>query len=204
MYCPSCGGDQFRVSDSRGSGDAIRRRRSCQVCGTRFTTYERINRNQLIIVKRDGRREDFQREKLVRSIRLACVKRPLPTGSLDKLVDDIEDSLQRMDRAEVPHTTVGELAIAKLKALDWVSYLRYISVFQDFDDLDKFQIAIEELKSALEDTLEESEQTQLLLIPENANGLKKIGSRRGRRPNMTQPQPHPGLGKGNRATNRTA
>ena len=187
MRCPNCGAPDSRVTDSRDTGEDIRRRRECSECGVRFTTYERIQHAGLTVAKRDGRREDFDREKLLRSIRLACVKRPFPTGSLDRLVDDIESDLQRMGRTEIPASVIGDAALRRLRDLDSVAYVRYASVYRDFDDLDGFVSEIREYKAADDQTSSVSRTSQLELIPNEFALPPKPRSRRGRRPGISRP-----------------
>ena len=187
MRCPNCGALNSRVTDSRDTGREIRRRRECSECGVRFTTYERIHHATLVVVKRDGRREEFTREKLLRSIRLACVKRPLPTGALDKLVEEIESDLQRLGRAEVSASVIGDAALRRLREIDPVAYVRYASVYRDFDDLDGFIKEIQEYHSADEAEAAAAASAQLELIPKETLPPKPR-ARRGRRPSITQPR----------------
>jgi transcriptional repressor NrdR len=141
----------------------------------------------LVVVKRDGRREEFTREKLLRSIRLACVKRPLPTGALDKLVEEIEHDLQRLARAEVPASVIGDAALRRLREIDPVAYIRYASVYRDFDDLDGFIKEIQQYHSADEAEAAAAASAQLELIPKDTLPPKPR-ARRGRRPSITQPR----------------
>lgn len=193
MRCPNCGAPDSRVTDSRDTGEEIRRRRECSECGVRFTTYERIQHAALIVVKRDGRRDEFNREKLLRSIRLACVKRPLPTGALDKLVEEIEADLQRLGRAEVPAAVIGDAALRRLKELDPVAYVRYASVYRDFDDLDGFIKEIREYQAA-DPEAERARSAQLELIPNEYAPPPAPRPRRGRRPSMSMPGKAPANG----------
>ena len=188
MRCPNCGAPNSRVTDSRDTGEEIRRRRECGECGVRFTTYERIQHAALVVAKRDGRREEFTRDKLLRSIRLACVKRPLPTGALDKLVEEIESDLQRLGRAEVPAAVIGDAALRRLREIDSVAYVRYASVYRDFDDLDGFIREIREYHSAGEAEAAAAASAQLELIPNEYALPPKQRARRGRRPSITQPR----------------
>ncbi len=192
MRCPNCGAPDSRVTDSRDTGENIRRRRECSQCGVRFTTYERIQQAGLVVAKRDGRREEFNREKLLRSIRLACVKRPFPTGALDKLVDEIESDLQRLGRAEVPATVIGDAALRRLRKLDPVAYVRYASVYRDFDDLDGFITEIREYQTTDDDPSSGSQTAQLELIPNEFALPPKLRARRGRRPGISRPAPSSG------------
>lgn len=195
MRCPNCGAPDSRVTDSRDTGEEIRRRRECSECGVRFTTYERIQHAALVVVKRDGRRDEFNREKLLRSIRLACVKRPLPTGALDKLVDEIEADLQRLGRAEIPAAVIGDAALRRLKEIDPVAYVRYASVYRDFDDLDGFIKEIREYQSAGHDE-DRARSAQLELIPNEYAPPPAPKARRGRRPSISMPAKAASNGEG--------
>jgi len=187
MRCPNCGAPDSRVTDSRDTGEEIRRRRECAACGVRFTTYERIQRAALVVAKRDGRREEFDPPKLLRSIRLACVKRPLPTGALDKLVEEIGSDLQRLGRAEVPASVIGDAALRRLREIDSVAYIRYASVYRDFDDLQGFVREIREYHNAGEEEQAAASSAQLELIPHEYALPPKQRARRGRRPGITKP-----------------
>jgi len=153
MLCPHCGHGESKVIDSRDSKTATRRRRECSLCSLRYTTYEQVQSNVIAIVKRDGRREDFNKEKLMYSLKLACTKRPLPTGTLDKIVSDVESNIFKRGRSEVTSKAIGEMVIKKLKEIDRVAYIRYASVYKDFPDLETFK---EELESAITDNIEEA------------------------------------------------
>ena len=187
MRCPSCQAPETRVTDSRDTGQEIRRRRECLKCGVRFTTYERIQHAALVVAKRDGRREEFDREKLLRSIRLACVKRPLPTGAIEKLADEIESDLQRLGRAEVPATVIGDTVLARLRTMDPVAYVRYASVYRDFDSLEGFVEEIQQYHAADEGAAEQKASGQLELIPNEFAIPPRPRARRGRRPRITAP-----------------
>lgn len=145
MRCPYCGHSDSKVIDSRDAGDGIRRRRQCQDCESRFTTYEYVQMRTMMVVKRDGRREEFQREKLFSSMSKACAKRPLPVGSIDKVVDEIERQLGESGRAEVTSRAVGELVMDRLSSLDRVAWIRFASVYRDFRDIESFKEAIDAL-----------------------------------------------------------
>ena len=185
MRCPHCGAPETRVTDSRDTGHEIRRRRECAQCGIRFTTYERVQHAALQVVKRDNRREEFDKEKLLRSVRLACVKRPLPSGALEKLVQDIETDLHKLGKTEVPTAVIGETALARLRALDPVAYVRYASVYRGFDTLDGFVKEIQEFQAA--EPADTGRSSQLELIPNEYAIPSKRSGRRGRRPSMTSP-----------------
>ena len=135
MRCPFCGRGESRVIDSREVDEGVRRRRRCLDCDNRFNTYERLQSRGLFVIKKDGRREEFNRDKLLSGIRKACEKRPLPIGTVDKLVDDIEAGLYNMGRLEVPGSVIGDMVMAALKKLDYIAYIRFASVYRDFTDI---------------------------------------------------------------------
>ncbi|MCA9847083.1 MAG: transcriptional repressor NrdR [Dehalococcoidia bacterium] len=137
MKCPFCGHDTSKVIDSRTTEAGIRRRRECEGCDERFTTVEQIQRAVVMVVKKDGRREEFNREKLLAGLRIAAQKRPLPTGSIEAIVDDIEGRLLGSGRREIPSRVVGEMAITRLKGLDPIAYIRFASVYHQFVSLDE-------------------------------------------------------------------
>ncbi len=145
MTCPYCGHSDSKVIDSRDAGDGIRRRRECLECDRRFTTYEYVQMRSVMVVKRDGRREEFQREKLYSSLTKACAKRPLPVGSLEKVVDEIERQLSESGRAEFTSRAIGELVMESLSNLDRVAWIRFASVYRDFRDIETFKEAIDAL-----------------------------------------------------------
>ena len=152
MKCPSCDCHDTRVIDSRETAeqDAVRRRRQCVACAKRFTTYERYERPDLRVVKRDGRVEDFDRDKLEVGVLKACEKRPIPRDAIARLIDDVEEELRAMDVAQVPTTEIGSLVLEKLKTLDPVAYLRFASVYRAFQDVSHFE---KELRTLRQDTL---------------------------------------------------
>ncbi|HLC23323.1 MAG TPA: transcriptional regulator NrdR [Dehalococcoidia bacterium] len=145
VKCPNCGTEKSRVVDSREVDAGIRRRRRCLGCGSRFTTYERQQRRSLFVVKKDGRREEFNRDKMAVGIRKACEKRPLPTGTIDKLVDDIETDLYRRGKAEVQSSLVGDMVSGRLRELDTVAYIRFASVYREYADLAALKQAVDKL-----------------------------------------------------------
>lgn len=149
MKCPFCSHPENRVIDSRLSkeGEAIRRRRECAGCGKRFTSYERVEEVLPAVVKSDGRREPFDRLKVVEGVRTACEKRPVPTGAIEDLVDDIERQLQETGEKEVGSKVIGEEVLLRLADLDDVAYIRYASVFRDFGDLAEFAANLNNLLS---------------------------------------------------------
>jgi transcriptional repressor NrdR len=147
MKCPYCGKTDLKVLDSRDTDEGIRRRRQCLGCGRRFTTIERISLRDLYVVKKDGRREEFNKEKLRAGIIKACEKRPLPVGALDKLVDDIEASLYQLGKNEIPSSLVGDKVMDGLKKLDQIAYIRFASVYRQFADITDLKEEIEDLSS---------------------------------------------------------
>jgi transcriptional regulator NrdR len=136
MKCPFCGGTESRVKDSRDVGDAIHRRRECEQCKGRFSTYERVEKFQLMVVKRDQRREPFDRQKLYIGLRKACEKRPLPAGEIEKAVEEIEQELYRFGKREISTTVIGEQVMERLRHMDKIAYIRFASVYRPFDDVD--------------------------------------------------------------------
>ncbi len=149
MRCPFCGHQDSKVVDSREVDDTIRRRREClnPDCASRFTTHERVQSVALYIVKKDGRREEFSREKLLGGLRKACEKRPLPAGAVEALAADIESALYQTNVPEIPSTTIGELVMERLHTLDPIAYVRFASVYRQFADLAALQEELESLAS---------------------------------------------------------
>ncbi len=145
MKCPYCGSADSRVIDTREVGDAIRRRRECQECEQRFTTYERIAPVNLLVVKRDGRREPFDREKIFEGIRRACTKRPISTETIEQMVANIETTLYNLGQAEVPSRQIGEMVIERLREVDEVAYVRFASVYRSFSDLEALKREVDDL-----------------------------------------------------------
>ena len=145
MKCPYCGDAESKVIDSRGIGDGIRRRRQCLHCGTRFTTYEHMQSRNLFVIKKDNRREEFNRDKLLAGIRKACEKRPLPTGNIDKLVDNIEADLYRLGKSEVHSSVIGDMVMENLQELDHIAYIRFASVYREFTDIAALKQAVDTL-----------------------------------------------------------
>lgn len=145
MRCPYCDFAETRVTDSRDAEDGIRRRRECLSCGQRFTTFERIQSSTLMVVKKDGRREEFSRAKLLTGLRKACEKRPLPAGMVETLADDIEATLRSQGLPEVPTEAIGELVMDHLRQLDHIAYIRFASVYREFADLDALKDEMEAL-----------------------------------------------------------
>ncbi len=146
MKCPYCGKRGTRVIDTREVGEGIRRRRECKSCQQRFTTYERVAKTSLLVVKRDGRREPFDSEKLLNGIVGACAKRRIPTETLEQLVKDIEKELYELAQAEVESEVIGKMVMKRLRGLDDVAYVRFASVYRRFQDVDTLAEEIEEFK----------------------------------------------------------
>ena len=149
MRCPYCGHHDLKVVDSRDSevGEAIRRRRECLQCGQRFTTYERIETVPFFVIKKDGRREDFDPHKLFTGLKKATEKRDISPERLNAIVDQIEADLRRSGRVEIPSGEIGEMVMERLKDLDEVAYIRFASVYRSFETPDDFREAVQEVKS---------------------------------------------------------
>ena len=147
MKCPYCGFAEDRVVDSRESkeADAIRRRRECERCSRRFTTYERIDEIPYMVVKKDGRREKFERKKVLEGLLAACEKRPISAGKLEQLVDEIETFVTESTERERTTAEIGELIMDRLRTQDTVAYIRFASVYRDFKDVREFKEELEQL-----------------------------------------------------------
>jgi len=147
MNCPFCGFKEDRVIDSRESkeGDVIRRRRECLQCGRRFTTYERIDEVPYMVVKKDGRREKFDRQKVLNGLLKACEKRPIPMSTLAELVDEVEGMLADRPDREMTTSEIGEHLTRRLLTLDKIAYVRFASVYRDFQDVEAFLSEIKDL-----------------------------------------------------------
>jgi transcriptional repressor NrdR len=145
MKCPYCGAIESRVVDTREVGDGIRRRRECQSCNQRYTTYEQVAKVNLFVVKRDGRREAFDRQKLFDGIWRACAKRPIASEDVEQIVGEIESSLYGLGQAEVPSRVVGEMVMERLKNLDGVAYVRFASVYRSFADLETLKREVDQM-----------------------------------------------------------
>jgi transcriptional repressor NrdR len=150
MRCPFCGHSEDKVIDSREAkiGDTIRRRRECAKCARRFTTYERIDEIPHMVVKKDGRREQFDRHKLMVGLMKACEKRPIPPNALEEIVNDIEAYIAESPNRERPSSEVGEMVMARLKRLDKVAYVRFASVYLEFEDVREFMDELKDLVKA--------------------------------------------------------
>jgi len=177
MNCPYCGHSEDKVIDSREVNEGIRRRRQCLGCDARFTTYERLQPASLFVIKKDERREEFDREKLLSGIRKACEKRPLPMGIVEKLVDDIEAELYQLGKAEIPSTVVGDIVMERLKNLDHIAYIRFASVYRDFADITTLKQEVDTLLDA--EAEPSTSSSQLPLLPdEKLAGVDKNRRRR--------------------------
>jgi transcriptional repressor NrdR len=148
MKCPFCGHADTQVVETRApeEGDAIRRRRQCAACEKRFTTYERPEVNLPAIIKKDGRRNDYLRHKLLDSFNLALRKRPVPSTDIDAALDHIEEQLLSSGLREVPSSHIGNLVMHELYQLDKVAYIRYVSVYRSFADIDEFKALVDEVR----------------------------------------------------------
>jgi transcriptional repressor NrdR len=145
MKCPHCGTEESRVLDTRPIDNGIRRRRECEGCHRRFTTYEQPASRLPLVVKSDGRREEFDRPKLLSGVRKACVKRPISAEAIENLVSQVEDELLNSGRMEVKSKDVGQLTLEKLRDLDKVAYVRFASVYLRMDDLESIKKEVERL-----------------------------------------------------------
>jgi transcriptional repressor NrdR len=144
MQCPYCAQPDSRVVDTRATNESIRRRRECLSCHKRFTTYEQMT-EQLLIVKRDGRREPFDRHKLMQGIRIACAKRPIAMADVERIVNQIEEQLFSSGRAEVRSELIGQIVLEKLKTLDPLAYIRFAIVYLEIDDVEALRRELDRL-----------------------------------------------------------
>jgi len=154
MRCPFCGNTDTQVKDSRPAEDhvAIRRRRFCPACGGRFTTYERVHLRDLVVVKTNGKREDFDRDKLERSIRIAMQKRPVEPERLDQMISGIVRRLESMGETDIQSKAIGEIVMEALARIDTVGYVRFASVYKNFQAADDFEDFVSELRPPAQDT----------------------------------------------------
>lgn len=148
MHCPYCSNEDTQVLDSRVSedGKVVRRRRRCEKCDKRFTTYERAELALPALVKKDGSRVEYNRDKLLSSMRLALRKRPVSASAVDEALNQIEERLMALGEKEIPTARVGEMVMRELKRLDKVAYIRFASVYRSFEDIESFESALKELK----------------------------------------------------------
>ncbi len=179
MNCPFCDHHDSKVIDSRDVNDSIRRRRQCLSCESRFTTYERLQPTGLLVIKKNQRREEFSKDKLLTGIRKACEKRPLPTGTVDRLTDDIEAELYHRGKAEIPGALIGDIVMERLKSLDYIAYIRFASVYRDFTDITALKREIDNLVS--NETEVSRPTSQLPLLPAEELEVVAKGRQRSRK-----------------------
>jgi len=166
MKCPYCGYEDSRVIDSRDSSEAIRRRRECLECDARFTTYERLQAMSMLVIKKDGRREEFSRDKIISGIRKACAKRPVSQDAVEQMVEDIEFKLRRSGKGEIAASVIGDLVMEGLRHLDGIAYIRFASVYRDFADIEEVRAAADTYVNL---RLLHSDTSQLPLFADVAN-----------------------------------
>lgn len=157
MRCPKCGSERSSVVDSRGEGNSIRRRRLCQSCGFRFTTFERIEISKPMVIKKDGRREPFEREKIKAGLIRACEKRPVSMDMIDRTLEAIEGRISELCVKEIPSREIGDFLMDALKGLDKIAYVRFASVYREFSDVNQF---MDTLQSLDDKRAEESEKDE--------------------------------------------
>lgn len=165
MRCPDCDAPENRVVDTRTSrgGRAVRRRRECLVCDTRFTTYEYVEERPIQVLKRDGSAQEFDRAKVLRSLKIACAKRPVSAAIMEAIVEAIEETVSRQAGVEVPSERIGELVMDALRPLDRVAYVRYASVYRNFQDIGEFQEFVDELEVRQRQEMQALNQVELPL-----------------------------------------
>ena len=185
MHCPYCSHKDSRVTDSRETEAAIRRRRECLECQRRFTTYERVQTAPLMVFKRDGRREPFNREKMIVGLRIACAKRPVAPRDIERIADEIEAEFQQNGSGEVESSQLGTAVMDRLSNLDRVAYIRFASVHRNFEEIESFEKAVRDLR--------EGNQLALLDMPPPEAGQPRRGRRRTTR---TAQPPRNGAGDG--------
>lgn len=149
MICPHCKADNDKVIETRSSGEDVRRRRECLNCYYRFTTYEYIDKNPVAIVKRDGRREPFKREKLISGIRKACAKRPVSAERIEEIVTKVEENVMQLGQTEISYTVVGDLVMKELSKVDSIAYVRFASVYKEFKEVGEFVKLVSEKNKTL-------------------------------------------------------
>lgn len=185
MRCPSCHYQDSKVIDSRGVNEGVRRRRQCLHCGSRFTTYERAHAESFLVIKKDGRREEFSRDKLTAGIRKACAKRPVANETIEVRVDSIEEELHRLGKVEVPSSFIGELVMERLREMDRVAYIRFASVYREFADIETFK---KEVDALIQGENEEPLTAQLPLLLGEKVGISV--SKRGKAKNKSKGEQH--------------
>jgi len=185
MRCPYCGHDDSRVIDSRDVTEAVRRRRECLGCRARFTTYERLQTASLMVIKKNGQREEFKREKMIGGIRKACTKRPVSKDTIEQIVDDIEDRLRKSGKGEVAASVIGDMVMERLRQLDGIAYIRFASVYRAFDDIEEVR---EEADAYARRSPLRGSTAQLPLFPNlSDNELNETGGRKRRRSSRLMP-----------------
>jgi len=145
MKCPYCSNESSKVTNKRGSPEGIRRRRECLNCEKRFTTYERIEQSDFFVIKKDGRREHFNRIKIENGLTKAFEKRPISKEQIEKIINEIEEQIRKKGKKEIKSSVIGEMVIKKIKKVDQIAYIRFASVYRDFKDLNAFKKEIKEL-----------------------------------------------------------
>jgi transcriptional repressor NrdR len=165
MRCPECDATENRVVDTRASrgGRAVRRRRECTVCGARFTTYEYVEERPIQVLKRSGAVEEFDRGKLLDSLRVACAKRPVSASEMELVVDEIEDELSKDAGLEIPSIRLGAMVMERLRPIDRVAYVRFASVYRNFQDAGEFQEFVDEMAAAQDREEQRRNQVELPL-----------------------------------------
>lgn len=172
MNCPFCGLPDSRVIDSRPDEAGVRRRRECLECGRRFTTLEKVELGGVAVIKKDDSREEFDREKVLAGVRKACEKRPIPSGAIEALADEVQSAVYALGKAEVPSSLVGELVMERLRALDHIAYIRFASVYRAFADVDELEAELEALKAGWRRP--DVPADQLALLPEARPAKPKL------------------------------
>ncbi len=186
MKCPYCGHPDSRVIDSRPDEAGVRRRRECQACNRRFTTLEKIELGGVAVVKKDDSREEFDREKIVSGVRRACEKRPIPSGAIEALADEVEKAVYAQGKAEVPSSYIGELVMERLRELDHIAYIRFASVYRAFADVEELEQELAALKAGWRRP--DVPQDQMALLPEADAKAPKPRLLRVRRPKADEEQ----------------
>lgn len=179
MSCVFCGAADTRVTDSRPASDGIRRRRECLVCGRRFTTLERAELGGVSLIKKDGRREEFDRGKIIAGIRKACEKRAIPSGAIEALADHVEKTIDNLNRPEIASHVVGEMVMERLRALDHIAYIRFASVYRAFADVDELERELTALRAGW--MRSDVPPDQLALMPDVAPDVVMPTRKRARR-----------------------
>ncbi|HXX59147.1 MAG TPA: transcriptional regulator NrdR [Dehalococcoidales bacterium] len=180
MKCPHCGYFDSKVLDSRDTSDGIRRRRQCLSCNTRFTTQERLQQHTVFVIKKDKRREPFQKEKVLNGIRKACEKRPIAFHVVERMADEIEMELIGQGKEEVPSSVIGDMVMERLKALDHIAYLRFASIYRDFTDITRLKQEVDSLADAASGVTSGTAvpSAQLPLLPDTEAGAVEGGRKR--------------------------